>query len=164
MLPRSTSPTPARRLPHRRTGQALAILLITLGAASAGCSAGSSVHPQAPTVAQAARQTACKQPPAGSLPGSSGALTQDDSGVFCLAPGHRIDVFLTHSGTPAAKAARWSEISSSNPLVVAPVGSGMLTPPVGVTPGIFRGAAAGTARLSSRLPDGRTWQVTIAVR
>lgn len=164
MLPPSTSPAPARRPPHRRTGQALAILLLTLGAATAGCSAEPSAHPQAAPAAPAARQTACRQPPAGSLPGSSGALTQNDSGVFCLAPGHRIDVFLTRSGTASATAPRWSEISSSNPLVLAPVGSGMLTPPVGVTPGIFRAAAPGTARLSSRLPDGRTWQVTIAVR
>lgn len=183
MLTMSDSATRANDVPHgprRRRPRGMPALLAALAALAAGCSAAPAATQAAPaastastastaSAAPAAGQTgtgaapaataACKQPPAGSLPGSAGALTQDDSGVFCLAVGGRIDVFLTRPGTSGTT--RWSGITTSDPKVLAPADGGMLTAPMGVTPGLFHAVSAGQSRLESRLPDGRTWQVTI---
>jgi hypothetical protein len=105
---------------------------------------------------------ACQQPPEGVRPESAGSLDETSSGTYCLTVGALIDVYL-HVAPPAT--GRWSTVTSSDPAIVAPRRTGLLTAPVGVTPGIFGGVTPGTATLSSSRPGGGgTWTVTIVVR
>ncbi len=103
----------------------------------------------------------CAQPPEAVRPDSAGALDESSSGAYCLAVGTTIDVYL-HA--EAATRPRWPGIVSSAPDILAAQRTGVLTPPVGVTVGIFGGLRPGTASLSSVRPDGRKWSVTVVVR
>jgi hypothetical protein len=77
--------------------------------------------------------------------------------------GQRVDVFLTVPGGPGSKGPRWSPAASSDRTVLAPRTSGILTAPVGVTPGVFQALAPGTVTLTSHLaPDG-AWKATIDI-
>ena len=93
------------------------------------------------------------------MPGAAGTLDESATGSYCLAVGQVIDVFQ-HAPTPAQP---WSPIASSHPEILAPQRTGVLTAPVGVTPGIFAARRAGTAELSSTRPGGPSWSVTIVV-
>lgn len=42
--------------------------------------------------------------------------------------------------------------------------AGVLTPPVNVTAGVFKAVHRGATTLSSTLPSGTVWRVTIVVR
>ncbi len=107
------------------------------------------------------------------LPRTAGTLTEADSGTFCLPAGGQLAVFLAPltgadgtnaaNGVTSAAANRWSGVVSSAPQVLAATSTGVLTAPVGVTPGLFQGATAGAARLASSTADGRSWQVTIVI-
>jgi hypothetical protein len=103
----------------------------------------------------------CASPPEAVLPDTAGSLDETSAGAYCLGPGQSIAVFL-HSPAPARL--RWAPIQSSDPAVLKAQSSGVLTAPLGVTPGIFRGLVAGTATLSSSAPDGHAWSVTVVVR
>jgi hypothetical protein len=133
-------------------------VLVAAGAtpAVAACARGTA---PATTATAVSSRPACHQPPEATVPGAAGALDETSSGAYCLPAGQAIDVFL-HAADPAA---RWSPIKSSDPAVLRPQRTGVLTAPVGVTPGIFGGQRSGTATLSSSTPDGRTWTVTIVV-
>ncbi|MDF3292990.1 hypothetical protein [Streptomyces silvisoli] len=104
---------------------------------------------------------ACRTLPPAQLPHSAGTLTETDSGTYCLRVGGQLDVFLTAKGTQMS--ARWSPVTSSAPQLLAPANSGVLTPPVGVTPGVFVATAPGTVQLSSRTSDGKRWQATVRI-
>ncbi|MBS2961450.1 hypothetical protein KGA66_00230 [Actinocrinis puniceicyclus] len=105
----------------------------------------------------------CKAPEAPTLPHAAGSLSESDSGSFCLAPGQILDVFLTAPANAAA-GTRWARIAVGDSAVVGYGNSGVFTPPVNVTPGVFVGAHPGSTTLASSLPDGTKWQVTIVVR
>jgi hypothetical protein len=145
-------PRPIRALTVFAAG---AVLLSGCGGGAAAVSDGTGKAP------------ACKPLPPAQLPHLAGSLTQDDTGSYCLPLGARLGVFLTATGPGAGPGAppshRWSEITSSAPRRLAAANSGVLTPPLGVTPGVFVGVAAGTATLGSRTPDGKGWRVTIVV-
>ncbi|MDH6108531.1 hypothetical protein P3T36_003825 [Kitasatospora sp. MAP12-15] len=126
-------------------------------ATTARAATTASAHPAAQAAA------ACRQPPEAVLPGMAGTLTEADSGVFCLPLGSRLAVFLTPPSGDPTSAGRWSAVVSSSPPVLTDAGAGMLTAPIGVTPGIFQGTRAGEARLSSGTAAGKTWQVTVVV-
>lgn len=151
----------------RRRSSALAACLVVCAALAAGCAG-----PSADTGAQAAAHSspnaqsvpACTTPPPGELPHAAGSLTQTDTGVYCLTEGQQIDVFLTASSGSGTAGTGWSQITSSGTAVLTPLSSGVLTAPRGVTPGIFLGAVRGTATLSSRLPNGKTWTATVVVQ
>ncbi|MDF3299578.1 hypothetical protein [Streptomyces tropicalis] len=136
-----------------------------------GCSSGTPAPDHssaAPPSSQAAAPPAgaaggCHRLPAAVLPHSAGSLTQADSGAFCLHPGQRVDVFLA-APEQAAQGGRWRVISSSSPKVLAPVSNGVMSPPLGVTPGLFVGRSSGTSVLSSTYPGGNSWRVTLVVR
>lgn len=156
---------PSARIPH---GPFTYVLHATVAAACAvgllsGCGGGGAADGRAaakPTSVPAAR---CHTLPPGHLPHSAGALTQADSGTYCLPIGEQVDVFLS---VPLAQARsmRWSPVSITSAKVLTRMNNGILTPPVGVTPAILQGTAPGTATLASRLPDGRSWHATIVVR
>lgn len=74
-----------------------------------------------------------------------------------------LDVFLTVPSN-AAPGTRWAQIKIDNTSVVGYGNSGVLTPPVGVTPGVFIGAHPGATTLSSTLPNGTAWKVTLVVK
>jgi hypothetical protein len=135
-----------------RTTRLLHVLLATaVVAGTAACAA-----PQAP----AAPPPSCQAPPEAVLPHTAGALDETSSGAYCLALGDSMGVFLHSTDTARL---RWAEIKSSDAGVLKAQQTGVLTAPVGVTPGIFGATAAGTATLSSTEPDGHTWTVTIVV-
>jgi hypothetical protein len=127
--------------------------------ALAGCSA-STAHADPP--ARASSTPSCRAPEAPALPHTAGSLTQSDTGVYCLAAGQILDVFLT---TPAGTAAgvRWAQIKTGDNTVLGYGNSGVLTPPINVTPGVFVGVHAGFTTLTSTLPDGTAWHATIVV-
>jgi hypothetical protein len=123
----------------------------------------SAASPTTTSAASAARS--CTTPPAADVPGAAGALTQADSGTFCLAVGQQIDVFPTSPQGQKPGVPRWTPVTASAPHVLAPRSSGILTAPVGVTPGIFQAMAPGTVQLTSALPgSGHTWHVAILIR
>jgi hypothetical protein len=101
----------------------------------------------------------CQAPSEAVRPGAAGTLDESSTGAYCLAAGQTVDVFL-HAPTPAQ---RWTPVASSDTDVLAPQRPGVLTAPVGVTPGIFTAVHAGTARLSSTRPNGPSWSVTVVV-
>jgi hypothetical protein len=166
MVPQSS---PAKRRtaqgPRSRPSAALFAALCLAGVLAAGCSGAKAVTGAANSPSpNLATSTACKKPAAGDLSGAAGTITQADSGAFCLAVGQQMDVFLTAPGSPHAGAVRWTTMMTSDPRVAAPRSSGVLTAPVGVTPGIFQALAPGATVLSSHLPGGKEWRVTIVVR
>jgi hypothetical protein len=115
--------------------------------------------------AHSAPARSCKTPPAADVPGAAGALTQADSGTFCLALGQQIDVFLTSPEGQKPGVPRWAPIATSDARVLTPRSSGILTAPVGVTPGIFEALTRGTVQLTSTIPGGtRSWHVAVLVR
>ncbi len=126
----------------------LAVLLLAASLAGSGCTRTT----QSPTP--------CGSPAEAVLPGSVGTLDESSSGSYCLAVGQTLDVFL-HAPAPAQ---RWTPVASSRPDLLAPQSSSALTAPVGVTPGIFRAEATGTAQLSSTRPNGPSWSVTVVIR
>lgn len=132
-------------------------VLATLTLAAAGCSSTG-----APASIAASSLPACRAPEAAVLPQTAGSLSETDSGAFCLASGQVLDVFLT---TPAnhAPGTRWSQISTADTSVVGYGNAGVLTPPVNVTAGVFDALRRGATTLSSTLPDGTAWHVTIVV-
>jgi hypothetical protein len=103
---------------------------------------------------------ACQSPAEAVMPGVAGTLDETSTGTYCVSTGQILDVFL-HASTPAN---RWTPIASSQPDVLAPQRTGVLTAPVGVTPGIFAAMRAGSAQLSSSQPNGPSWSVTVIVR
>jgi hypothetical protein len=151
----------ANRLPRPRKPIAgLCALLAGLGVfAAAGCTSSAA----RPAAAASPSPQACKPLEAPVLPHAAGSLTEQDSGAFCLAPGQILDVFLT-APVNAAAGTRWSQIQDGDRTVLGYGNSGVLTPPVNVTPGVFVGAGHGATTLSSTLPDGKKWQVTVVVR
>jgi hypothetical protein len=140
----------------RTVGVSLAISVASLLVSIAGCGDGHGNQAAAPPP-----PPSCQQPPAAALPGAAGSLDETSAGAYCLPAGQTIDVFL-HS--PASATGRWTPIVSSDVAVLRPQRTGVLTAPVGVTPGIFGGLRPGTATLSSTGPDKRTWSVTIVVQ
>ncbi|HEU5357184.1 MAG TPA: hypothetical protein VFU65_22120 [Actinocrinis sp.] len=105
----------------------------------------------------------CRAPEAATLPHAAGSLTEADSGAYCLAPGQILDVFLTTpAGTPAGT--RWGQIRVADTSVIGYGNNGVLTTPVNVTAGVFVGMHPGVTTLSSTLPSGTAWHVTIVVR
>lgn len=137
-------------------------------AASSPTASAPAPSPSAPSATGSSSPArGCRKPPAAAVPGAAGALDETDSGTFCLAVGERIDVFLTAPGGHRPGATRWAGITTSDARVLAPRSSGILTAPVGVTPGVFQALAAGTAELTSDVPAAggrRSWHVTILVR
>ena len=132
-----------------------------MAALTAGCT---SAH-AAPSAASASPTSlpTCRPPEAATLPHAAGSLTEADSGSYCLAAGQILDVFLTTpAGTPAG--VRWSEIRVADASVIGYGNNGVLTPPVDVTAGVFVGAHRGVTTLSSSLPGGTTWHVTLVVQ
>lgn len=161
----------------RRHRDLLPVAALVTGLLTAGCSGASaddsaasskgrtSPSASSSSAAQPPSAQACKKLPAATLPGAAGAVSQADSGTFCLAAGAVLDVFLTSPSVPKPGMKRWNRVATSDAHILAPRSSGMLTAPVGVTPGIFQAQAPGSVELSSSLPDsGRTWHVTIVVR
>jgi hypothetical protein len=71
--------------------------------------------------------------------------------VFLTAPAH------------AAQGTRWQAIGSSSPRVLVPAGNGVMSAPLGVTPGLFVARSAGTSVLTSTFPGGKAWSVTLVV-
>jgi len=132
---------------------------------AAGCSSSGTGTAQAQPSSQAAASlSTCRAPEPATLPHASGSLTEADSGVFCLGLGQTLDVFLT-APAQSAPGTHWDHISADNTSVVGYGNSGVLTPPLGVTPGVFVGTHPGVATLSSvLLPAGKTWKVTLVVK
>jgi hypothetical protein len=145
-------PTP-RLLPAVAVLVAVAAIPVT--AACAHTAAPAATAPAAPS------RPSCQHLPEASVPNAAGSLDEASSGAYCLAVGQAVDVFL-HAADPAT--AHWSPITSSDPEVLRAQRTGVLTAPVGVTPGIFGAQHPGTATLSSSAEAGRTWTVTIVVR
>jgi hypothetical protein len=110
--------------------------------------------------APGAAAPSCRQPSESVLPNTSGSLDETSAGAYCLRVGEAVAVFLHGQSTARL---RWAPISSSDQVVLAPKSTGVLTAPIGVTPGIFAGRTPGTAKLSSSQPGGATWSVTIVV-
>lgn len=127
-------------------------------ALTAGCSSAHTA-PSAATVSV----PACHSPEPATLPHAAGSLTEADSGAFCLAAGQILDVFLTAPASAPA-GTRWSDIRVTDTAVIGYGNNGVLTPPVNVTAGVFVGAHHGVTTLSSTLPSGTTWHVTIVVQ
>lgn len=127
-------------------------------ALTAGCT---SAHP-APAAAPSSLPT-CRAPEPATLPHAAGSLTEADSGAYCLNAGQVLDVFLT-APADAPAGSRWSQIRTADTSVIGYGNSGVLTPPVNVTAGVFVGAERGATTLSSTLPNGTTWHVTLVVQ
>jgi hypothetical protein len=155
-----------RRAPQPRDFAAgLGAALAATALLATGCSSSSatSAAPSAPPASSAAVVASrCHRLHPAALPRSVGSLTQADSGDFCLRVGQRVDVFLA-APDGAAQGTRWRTIGSSSPQVLAPVGTGVLTAPLGVTPGLFVARSPGASVLTSTCPDGKSWQVTLVV-
>lgn len=153
--------------PRRRL---LPLAVLALGVLATGCSGARSTTDASPPAGgrssgpPPATTRVCRQPPAAAVPGAAGALSETDTGTFCLGVGQQIDVFLTAPGGRKPGVQPWHRVATSDARVLAPRSSGVLTAPVGVTPGIFQALAPGTVELSSTLPgDSHTWRVTIAI-
>jgi hypothetical protein len=102
---------------------------------------------------------ACAKLPDPVLPHSAGELTDQQSGVYCLPRGQRLDVFLT-----APKSGdTWQPVQASGS-ILAPTNTGVMTAPLGVTPAMFVGTSDGMSVLTSASPSGRSWKVTIVVK
>jgi hypothetical protein len=137
----------------------LTTALMAAALLAAGCSS-TATTPQA----QPATSTpACRAPEPATLPHAMGSLTEADSGAFCLSVGQTLDVFLTVPSN-SAPGTRWNQIKIDDTSVVGYGNSGVLTPPLGVTPGVFVGTHPGATTLSSTLPSGTTWKVTLVVK
>lgn len=147
-----------------RTRSPLALIapvtLVATALLAAGCSSNSTAQAK-----PAITIPPCKAPgPApATLPHVAGSLTEADSGVFCLGVHQTLDVFLT-APSNAAAGARWNQIRANNTSVVGYGNASALTSQSGVTPGAFVANHAGVATLSSSLPSGATWQVTLVVK
>jgi len=168
-----------RPVPSAARGLLPAVVLLA-GALAAGCSSTHETHASRPSPGHTASATAslspgvtalpsssadCSQPPPADVPGAAGALTQAQSGTFCLAAGQQLDVFLTAPGGRKPGVPRWTAIATSAPTVLSRRSSGILTAPVGVTPGTFQAIQPGTAELTSSVPGtGSTWHVSVLVR
>jgi hypothetical protein len=137
--------------PRRRLTAAVAACLIALFPATllSGCA---SAPPASP---------ACHSPEAAVLPHTTGSLTQADTGTYCLAVGQTLDIFLT--APSGSSHIRWGQITIGDTSVLGYGNSGVLTPPVNVTPGVVVGLSRGTTTLSSALPSGKKWTATIVV-
>ncbi|MBM9507962.1 hypothetical protein [Actinacidiphila acididurans] len=184
------APSPAVPGPGHKGSLRPAVVLPTVallaGALAVGCSgthrtgaspsgrpaaSAASLTPSSPAGTPAATSsgpttaTDCEQPPPAEVPGAAGALTEAESGTYCLAIGQQLDVFLTAPGGHKPGAPRWTPIATSAPHVLSPRSSGILTAPVGVTPGIFQALDPGTAELTSNVPGtDRTWHATVVIR
>jgi hypothetical protein len=124
---------------HRSPAVLIAATALVLSGSACGKSA-TTATPHAPCVA----------PPEGIGPDAAGTLQNDDRGrSVCLAAGRELTVFLK---APTVDGARWSPIEVSDPTVLAPGNSGIMTLVRGVTGGIFVARGVGTARLASQLP------------
>lgn len=132
---------------------------------AAGCSSSGTGTTQAQPSSQAAVSlSTCRAPEPATLPHAAGSLTEADSGVFCLGLGQILDVFLT-APAQSTPGTHWDHISADNTSVVGYGNSSVLTPPLGVTPGVFVGTHRGVATLSSvLLPAGKIWKVTLVVK
>lgn len=132
------------------------LTLVTAALLTAGCSsAGGTAQTSA---------VACKSPEPATLPHAAGSLTEADSGAYCLGVGETLDVFLTVPAG-AKPGVKWDHIKVADVSVAVYGNSGVLTPPIGVTPGVFVGAKRGTTTLTSvLLPKGITWKVTLVVQ
>lgn len=141
------------------------LTLLTAVLLTSGCTSGTAIlQSQSQTHSQpASSPPACRAPEPATLPHAAGSLTEADSGVFCLGVGQILDVFLTVPSN-AAPGTRWTQIKIDDTSVVGYGNSGVLTPPVGVTPGVFVGAHSGTTTISSTLPNGTPWKVTLVVK
>ena len=133
-------------------------VLATLALAAAGCGAA---HPS-PASITATSLPACRAPEPAVLPHTAGSLSQSDTGAFCLASGQVLDVFLT-APNDSAPHTRWGKISTADTSVLGYGNSGVLTPPVNVTAGVFKALSHGATTLTSTLPNGTAWRVTIVV-
>ncbi|MEY9965186.1 hypothetical protein ABIA33_003228 [Streptacidiphilus sp. MAP12-16] len=151
-------PSSARLRPQPRRAAALAAGLAATAALVAGCGGPTPVA----VTAASAPAPACHSLPAPVLPHSAGSLTQITLGTYCLTVGQRVDVFLT--APSSASGDKWGAVASSDQGVLVPTSSGVLTAPLGVTPGLFVGATRGTAVLRSSTSTGMSWQVTVVVR
>lgn len=145
------------RRPGRRPAGVFPVAVLAAAAMTSGCAGTAAAHSTPPAAA-------CRALPAAVLPHAAGSLSQADTGTYCLSLGRQVDVFLTAPGDHPAQSARWSPVTSSSPNVLTATSSGVLTAPMGVTPGIFVGTARGTAVVASRLPGGRTWRAVVVVR
>lgn len=117
--------------------------------ASSSGSSGSSVST---TVLAGASTTPphCVKPPEGVGPDAYGTLQNADDGrTVCLPKGKELTVFLKADNVNGPL---WSVIQTSDTAVLVPGNTGIMTLVRGVTGGIFSGARAGTARLTSQLP------------
>jgi hypothetical protein len=131
---------------------AVALLSACTGAASTPAAAPA--PDPSPTVLPA-----CAKLPDPVLPHSAGELTDQQSGVYCLPRGQRLDVFLA-----APKSGdTWQPVQASGS-ILAPTNTGVMTAPLGVTPAMFVGTSDGTSVLSSVAPSGKSWKVTIVVK
>jgi hypothetical protein len=155
----SNSTAPTARSPRR--ARQVAPLLATLALATLAC-AGCTAANAAPTPG-ATTLPACRAPEAAVLPDTAGSLTESDSGSYCLPLGQGLDVFLTAPAN-GAPTAGWSRIAVGDTAILGYGNSGVLTAPLGVTPGVFVGRQTGSTTLVSTLPDGTAWRVTIVVR
>ena len=136
-------------------------VLVAAALLAVGCtstSAGPQALPSTP-----ASLPACRAPEAAVLPQAAGSLTETDSGAFCLAAGQILDVFLTAPAN-SAPGTHWGQIKIDDVSVVGYRNSGVLTPPIGVTAGVVAGERRGATTLSSSLPNGTTWKVTLVVK
>ncbi|HXR72446.1 hypothetical protein [Actinocrinis sp.] len=130
------------------------VVALTAGCTSSSAHAAPAAPKSLPT---------CRAPEPATLPHAAGSLTEADTGAFCLAAGQLLDVFLTApAGTPAGS--RWGQIRVADTSVIGYGNNGVLTPPVNVTAGVFVGAHHGSTTLSSQLPNGTTWHVTLVVQ
>ncbi|MFJ8364096.1 hypothetical protein [Streptomyces sp. NPDC093984] len=156
----------ARRTPPPRHFAAGLSAALVATALLTGCTsaAATSAPPSAPPTSSSPTGVAvrCHQLHPATLPRSAGSLTQADSGAFCLRIGQRVDVFLA-APEGAVQGMSWRAIGSSNPHVLAPVGTGVMTAPLGVTPGLFVARSPGASTLTSTRPDGTSWRVTLVV-
>lgn len=115
---------------------------------------------------------ACQPAPPGIGPDAAGTLQLDDNDhSVCLAQGQVMTVFL--KVPTAEETTGWTPITTSNPAVLAPRSTGVMTLVRGVTGGIFAGRSRGVAVLRSHRPPcagdtpcdtNRDWQATVVVR
>ncbi|MGW5658632.1 hypothetical protein ACWEWG_00810 [Streptomyces sp. NPDC003758] len=156
---RRTPPPPPRHFAAGLSAALVATALLTGCTSAAATSAPPAAPPTSSSTAVAVR---CHQLHPATLPRSAGSLTQADSGAFCLRVGQRVDVFLA-APEGAVQGTHWRAIGSSSPEVLAPVGTGVMTAPLGVTPGLFVARSPGASTLTSTCPDGTSWRVTLVV-
>ncbi|SEM15678.1 hypothetical protein [Streptacidiphilus jiangxiensis] len=138
--------------------RALRVLPLTAVALMSACTSAAPAAAPAPTPTPTVLP-ACTKLPDPVLPHSAGELTEQQSGVYCLPRGQRVDVFLT----AARSSDLWSQVQASGS-ILAPTNTGVMTAPIGVTPAMFVGTTDGTSVLTSSAPSGKTWKVTIVVK